>query len=224
MIKKLLSILIIVSCYQLSFSQERALIKGIVIDSATFERLPYASVQIKNTSQGTAANVNGSFSLNVALLDTLVFSMIGYNSFELPIYDHEPLLIALPQLPKLLENVTVREKTIEQYYENLFRDEYIDITRSPKRGPFYLSKSKKDAKYTKRYLLENDRAKVYTELIVTDSTLRKSYMLKHKLSEEKYYQILREFNEKNYRFMYSLTAPELLSLLNSHFARKAAAN
>lgn len=209
-----------VSCWGLTYSQQRALVKGIVIDSATFERLPYANVIVKNTSQGTSANVEGSFALNVALYDTLVFSMVGYNSFELPIYNHEPLLIALSQLPKLLDNVTIRERTIEQYYESIFREEQIDITKSPKRAPFYLTKSKKDKKYTKRFLEEVNRSRVYTELIVTDSTLRKSYMLKHKLTEVQYYTILREFNEKNYRFMYSLTMPELLSLLNSHFERR----
>lgn len=192
------------------------------MDSATFERLPYASIVVKNTTQGTAANVRGTFSLNVALFDTLVFSMVGYNSFELPVYDHEPLLIALSQLPQLLDNVTIREKTLEQYYESLFRDQLVDITKSSRRAPFYLSKSKKDKKYAKQYLEENARSQVYTELIVTDSTLRKSFMLKHKLSRQQYYDILRDFNEKNYRFMYSLTALELLGLLNSHFEKSTA--
>ncbi|MEM6524202.1 MAG: carboxypeptidase-like regulatory domain-containing protein [Bacteroidota bacterium] len=207
-----------------SYSQQRAVIKGIVMDSATFERLPYASVIIKNTSRGTAANVEGSFSINVALFDTLVFSMVGYNSFELPVYDREPLLIALSQLPQLLDNVTVREKTLEQYYESLFRDELVDISKSSKKAPFYLSRSKKDKRYTERFLKENKRSKVYTELIVTDSTLRKSFMLKHKLSKEEYYSILRDFNEKNYHFMYSLTALELLSLLSSHFEKNLRQN
>ncbi len=205
-----------------AYGQQRSVIKGIVMDSATFERLPYASVVIKNTSQGTAANVKGSFSLNVALFDTLVFSMVGYNSFELPVYNYEPLLIALSQLPQLLDNVTIRERTIAQYYESLFRDELIDVTRSSKKTPFYLSRSKKDQKYAQRFLKENQRSKVYTELIVTDSTLRKSFMLEYKLNEDQYYTILRKFNEENYHFMYSLTTLELLSLLNSHFEKIAA--
>lgn len=222
MVRILLLLLITSLAVFNTYGQQRAAIKGIIMDSATFERLPYASIVVKNTTQGTAANVRGTFSLNVALFDTLVFSMVGYNSFELPVYDHEPLLIALSQLPQLLDNVTIREKTLEQYYESLFRDQLVDITKSSRRAPFYLSKSKKDKKYAKQYLEENARSQVYTELIVTDSTLRKSFMLKHKLSRQQYYDILRDFNEKNYRFMYSLTALELLGLLNSHFEKSTA--
>ncbi|MEM7109940.1 MAG: carboxypeptidase-like regulatory domain-containing protein, partial [Bacteroidota bacterium] len=206
------------------YGQERSVIKGIVMDSATFERLPYASIVIKNTTQGTAATVEGSFAINVGLFDTLVFSIVGYNRFELPVYNHEPLLIALSQLPQLLDNVTIREKTMAQYYESLFQNELVDITKSHKKAPFYLNRAKKDKKYAQRFLKENERSKVYTELIVTDSTLRRSFMVKHKLNLEQYYAILRDFNQKNYRFMYSLTAPELLSLLNSHFEKSVRTN
>ena len=143
--------------------------------------------------------------------------MVGYKNFELPVYDHEPLLIALSQLPQLLDNVTIREKTMQQYYESLFQNELMDITKSPKRGPFYLTKSKKDQEYTKQFLDENKKSRVYTELIVTDSTFRKSFMSKHKLTSEEYYAILRKLNEKNYKFMYSLTALELYKSIKQPF-------
>src|SRR5205823_8687 len=57
---------------------------GIIIDAATREPVANASVQVKNTSQGTATNNNGEFTLQLAdTTQELVISSLGYLPFTL---------------------------------------------------------------------------------------------------------------------------------------------
>ena len=106
------------------YCQEKRAIKGIVMDSATFNRLAYVNIKVKNTVRGTFADSKGSFFLNVSVFDTLVFSMIGYKTYELVVTNWEPLLVSLSEDPKVLDNVTVEGISLEQYYRNLFGDQH----------------------------------------------------------------------------------------------------
>ena len=63
-------------------------ITGKVLDSITGKPLPYASVVLKNKSLGAVSNEVGEFVFNVpgnSLGDTVEFSVIGYDSRELPV-------------------------------------------------------------------------------------------------------------------------------------------
>ncbi len=66
-----------------AFSQEKTL-TGKITDEATGEPLTGASVAVKGTTQGTVADVNGNYSVNVQGSETiLVFSFLGYETKEL---------------------------------------------------------------------------------------------------------------------------------------------
>lgn len=56
----------------------RTEIVGVIRDSLTKETLPYASAYFVNSGNGTAADANGTFSLDTDESGYLVFSMMGY--------------------------------------------------------------------------------------------------------------------------------------------------
>ena len=64
------------------FSQTK--ISGIVVEKSSGEALPYATIQIKNTSKGTTTNADGYFSLNISNKNNtnLIISSIGFRSTE----------------------------------------------------------------------------------------------------------------------------------------------
>ncbi len=203
-------------------AQEKIIVKGIVLDSATLNRLPYVNITVKNTITGTAADSRGSFALNASLGDTLIFSMIGYKEFEFGVINNESLLIRLAEQPKLLESVTIREVSMETYYKNLFDSRFNQLEKSRRKAPFYLSKSKKEQRYLSAAKKEFEMTQVFIEHVASNNELKRSLMLKHELTEKEYYQVLLAFNERSYTFMYYLSAPELLSMVRSFFARTTA--
>lgn len=60
--------------------------EGVVFDSETKESLPYINIGLVGKDIGTVSDVNGKFSVNVPqenLKDTLRFSMIGYQAYDI---------------------------------------------------------------------------------------------------------------------------------------------
>lgn len=57
-------------------------VRGVVRDAGTDETIPYASVLLKGTTQGTSADADGAYSLSVPSGSVLVFSSVGYTSYE----------------------------------------------------------------------------------------------------------------------------------------------
>lgn len=62
-------------------------ISGKVLDKESKEPLIGCSVLVKGTTTGTATDIDGSFTLDVELPVTLVFSYLGYISFEVEVKD-----------------------------------------------------------------------------------------------------------------------------------------
>ena len=217
-------ILVIVAAFfsASAFCQERAVIKGIIVDSATLSRLPFVNVKVKNTLRGTAADARGSFALNASIGDTIVLSMIGYKKLEITLLSKESLLLRLAEQPKVLESVTIKEISTEAYFKKLYDDQFKQLEKSRRKAPFYLSKSKKELRYLSAAEKEFAMAQVFIQEVATNDDLKKSLMLTHDLSEEEYYNILRKFNERSYTFMYYLSAPELLNMVRSFFAKTTA--
>ena len=80
MMKKI-TFLLLVFCLSSAFVFAQKQISGTVIDQDGLP-LPSASVQIKNTSQGTTTDFDGNFSLQVSEGDILVVSYVGFISTE----------------------------------------------------------------------------------------------------------------------------------------------
>jgi TonB-linked SusC/RagA family outer membrane protein len=71
-------------------------ITGKVTDASTREALPGVNILVKGTSQGTATDTSGHYSVNVSSLqDTLVFSYIGYQKRTVPVEGRTTINITL---------------------------------------------------------------------------------------------------------------------------------
>ena len=82
-------------------------ITGIVSD-ATGEPLPGVSVMIKGTTQGTATDANGAYSIPVPDENTtLVFSYIGFTTQEMVVGSRRTFIITLVDDARQLEEVVV---------------------------------------------------------------------------------------------------------------------
>jgi hypothetical protein len=196
------------------------IIKGIVGDSATFEALPYVTVKIKGQNRGTFSDQQGSFTLMASRTDTLVFSMVGYKTLEMPLYDWEPSLMLLAESTTVLGAITVQDDVVNPY-EGMFDEENEKLKKANKKLPFFYSRTKKQVIKLNRLDDENTRVKTYVDIVINMPETRTRLMEKYQLTESQYYNILGKFNEKNYQIMYYLTAGELLSLLNRFFEKNS---
>lgn len=200
----------------LAYSQQE-LMSGMVVDSATFVPLGYAGVQVKNTLRGTITDAKGKFHIMATRQDTLLFSMLGYKTLEVSLHDWETNVVRLPEQSTMLQGITIEETRLQNPYDDLFSEEYAKWKESRKKLPFYYSQWKKQKIKLGRAQQEEMRVRTYVDLVVKNETTKEMLMKKHHLSEAEYFKILTRFNEKSHTFMYYLTAPELLSLLNSFF-------
>lgn len=200
-------------------SDAQELIRGIVVDSATFNALPYVTVQVKNKVKGTMSDTKGNFSISATKQDTLIFTILGYQKLELPLTDYEPSMIRLTEKYTLLETVTIHElKPGENPYEGMFDEQNARLKKSI---PFYFSKAKKEKIKVQSLKEENIRVQTYIDVVINNTDTKDALMEKNNLTETEYYNILTEFNEKHYRVMYYLTPAELISLLNTFYETHA---
>ena len=89
------------------FAQGLIEVKGIVSDERTGEVIPGTNVLIKGTSKGTSSDKDGKFSISASAADILVFSFVGYESYEEKIDNRTNLRIALKSSDAGLDEVLV---------------------------------------------------------------------------------------------------------------------
>ncbi|MGC1243962.1 MAG: hypothetical protein WA874_20380, partial [Chryseosolibacter sp.] len=151
--------------------------------------------------------------------DILVFSLVGYETLEVPLTDYESGIIRLNEKYTLLQAVTIDEYRRENLYEGMFEEQNAQRQRHI---PFYFSKAKKEKIKVAVLRQENILVKTYVDVVVNNPELKAGLMKKHSLSEADYYRLLTAFNETHHRVMYHLTQAELISLLNTFFETQAA--
>ncbi|MEM6736254.1 MAG: carboxypeptidase-like regulatory domain-containing protein [Bacteroidota bacterium] len=92
------------------YTQETITISGKVIDTETKAPLPFAAINIKNTSKGVIANEAGVFDLIVTEGKAIMISTLGYapKSFNIKsIQDNNQELFELDNQPVLIDEVIV---------------------------------------------------------------------------------------------------------------------
>ena len=77
-----LTILILISLFNILFSQKSSILRGVVRDAETGEYISFATVTLSSRSAGSYTDSLGKFQFkaNVKLNDSLVISFLGYNS------------------------------------------------------------------------------------------------------------------------------------------------
>lgn len=99
----LIPLLLLVSLY----TNAQTIVKGKVVDAASREPLPGASVRITDIKTGTLTDAQGNFSLSATkpLPQTITVSYVGYQVQELKITGHEEPVISLQPQQALSEVV-----------------------------------------------------------------------------------------------------------------------
>lgn len=88
-------------------SAQNVTVKGLVTDATTGEGIPYASLLIKGTTSGTAADGNGNYSISVPQNATLTFSTVGYLTQEVAVNGRTTINVALEPDSEFLDETVV---------------------------------------------------------------------------------------------------------------------
>ena len=101
-------------------------IQGQVIDSITFEPLPYVNVKIKGTLIGTLTNTNGRFNISLSDAkiekDSLEISFLSYNKKSISLSSYEDsILIKLSPTAFTLSEVIVSPQPPEEYIKEAIK-------------------------------------------------------------------------------------------------------
>lgn len=96
-----------------AFSQEPIKVTGQVRSKDDSSPIPGASVTVKGSKIGTSTNADGRFILNAAPGSVLIFSIIGYQSQEIPA-GNQVMNVSLFPLSNDLEEITVVGGTIRK--------------------------------------------------------------------------------------------------------------
>jgi hypothetical protein len=214
-----LCLIILLSLCSLSGATQE-IFSGMVGDSATFVALPFVTIQVKGRHTGTTTDVNGNFSISATRADTLLLSSVGYKTLAYPLAEWEPGIILLSEHATLLDDVTITD-TRSDPYQGMFDEQNEALRKANRPLPFYYTKAKKQKIKVGRLTNENIRVQTYVDVVIKNEKLREGFIEKYRLTDAEYFKLLSDFNAKHYSVMYYLSAPELLSLLNSFFAAKA---
>jgi len=115
--KRILTLILIVACFTTSAVFAQGInISGTVTD-ADGQTLPGVSVQVKNSNQGTAADVNGNYRISAPADATLVFSFIGYQSQEVAVGNRSSINVTLAE-----DNTTLNDVVVIGYGTQTKRD------------------------------------------------------------------------------------------------------
>ncbi|WP_071146953.1 SusC/RagA family TonB-linked outer membrane protein [Bacteroides ihuae] len=87
-------------------SQDRT-VSGIVTSSVDREGLIGVSVRVKETLSGTITDINGRYSLNVRIGETLVFSYVGYHEQEIKVGNQTTINVILAENSEMIDEVVV---------------------------------------------------------------------------------------------------------------------
>ena len=102
--KKILVLSVLVSICFFANAQQ---ITGTIVDEVDKLPLIGAAVFVKNTSNGTATDNNGKFSLNVTQGDILIIQYTGYADTEITVTSFEPIFISLNEENNIFSEVVV---------------------------------------------------------------------------------------------------------------------
>lgn len=203
-------------------SRGQNIIRGIVVDSVSFTALSGVHVTVKNSIQGTSTNSQGFFSIPAKPTDTLLFSLVGYSSVEIPLlFEEDGFLIRLHEKSNVLPEIIIKGTRLSPN----------DIIRTPRvlpkpmsagEGVFspidYFSKWQREKRKLLKLIQENDRTITYLQ-VVNDQEVRETIMEEHSLTEQAYYELLVKFNQQSSNVLYSTNPQEIITSLKTFFTR-----
>ncbi len=82
-------------------------VSGMISDASNGEPIPFASVQVKGTTQGTSADADGHYTISLPKNGTLIISSIGYINQEIAVAGKLVINVTLSPDAVSLDNVVV---------------------------------------------------------------------------------------------------------------------
>jgi hypothetical protein len=197
--------------------------RGIVVDSATLSALPGVHVKIKNSVRLVTTDPKGMFSIQALPTDTLLFTIVGFHSLELPLFLEETsLFIRLSEFVRVLDEVTIRSIKLQNS----------PITRRARTLPRplpkddaifnpleYFSKRQKDKRKALKLIQENDRTLTYLQ-VVMDNAIREALLEKYELTEAQYYELLVKFNKQSGMLKYETDSDKIIDSLEAFLVQE----
>ncbi len=202
------------------FSQK--ITRGIVVDSISLNALQGVHVRIKNSDRGAVTDLNGVFRLRTSAADTLVLSLVSYNTLELPLFfEEEDILIRLSERIRILKEITIRGTRL--YESQIVRTARTQPRRMSAADGFkspweYFSRGQREKRKVVKLINENDRIKTYIG-VINDQEIREEIIDDHGLSEAEYYNGLAKFNQQSDDILYSTDPSVIATSLKSFFNR-----
>lgn len=194
--------------------------RGIVVDSLSLKALPGVHVRIKGSNQVTVTSTTGAFRMPTTIADTLILTMIGYNSVELPLmFEEDDIMIRMGERFQLLKEVTITGNRL--YESEIFRAErtmpHKMTTADAFSSPWeYFSKGQKERRKVVKLINENDRIKTYIQ-VINDQELREDIMYDHNLTETQFYSTLARYNQQSRDVLYATDPVLIVASLKSYF-------
>jgi hypothetical protein len=189
------------------------LYRGIVVDSVSMKNIPDVHVSIKNTSRGIFADPDGSFQIVARPTDTLIFTSLGYTPLLLPLlFQEDVMMVLMKENVQMLANIVVRStrlypnKVMDQTKADPKKMDAFDAVMSP--IDYFFWREERDRRKLAKYIRENNRTQTYRQ-VVLDPDVTKIMMETYKISEDKYYALLSQFNERNVHVHY-FTDPDAI--------------
>ena len=105
--KKLLSVLFLLSFTLASAYAQNIQVKGTVVSGSDNEPLPGVNVVVKGTTNGGITDLDGNFTLSVPADATLSITYIGFKSQEVAVNGKNSLKIVLQEDSETLDEVVV---------------------------------------------------------------------------------------------------------------------
>lgn len=105
--KRLLFLLLFLTCLPFVGYAQQNVVRGTVVDGSSNEALPGVSVLKKGTSTGVITGIDGGYRLEATAGDTLVFSFVGYANQEAPVGNRTTIDISLAEDLRSLDEVVV---------------------------------------------------------------------------------------------------------------------
>ena len=107
-------------------------VSGKILDAATGQPVPYASISVLNTTAGTTSNAEGEFELKAPLPGRLVISELGHRRDTVAVTTATaPLLVRLQPAA-----VALPEITTGSYTEELIKQAYRELRRTNARKTY----------------------------------------------------------------------------------------
>lgn len=212
-----------VSQFRLATAQVK--VSGIIVDSISFNAVPFAHIGVKGKPGGTVADDQGRFMLQLESFDTLHITAVGYIPLTFPVFfDQEDILILMREDVTLLREVTVFGNPI---LSPLIMEKREIVYRRPSAARLatgsgiafdYFSKEQRQRRKLQRLVAANEKVDAYNN-IITDPDFREGMQEKYKLSEDQYYQGVLSFNLNHIESIHDKNEDEVLVILNDYFCK-----